>query len=58
VGGHLAVADAALDFATLLRRLMQARPDQYAALQVKIEGTKLLAGKTWFLKVLGRVGVM
>ncbi len=42
-----------LNFATLLRRLMQARPDQYAALRVKIEGTKLLAGKTWFLKVLG-----
>lgn len=44
-----------LNFASLLQRLMQARPDQHAALRAKIESTKLLAAKTWLLKMIGNL---
>ena len=44
-----------LNFASLLQRLMQARPDQHAALRTKIESTKLLAAKTWLLKMAGNI---
>ena len=41
-----------LNFVAILRKITQSRPEHFAALQARIEGTSSLAAKSWLLKLV------